>query len=116
LDIYAPQADIGYTVYKNPGISGTPTLTYTAFPDSRSMIEYCYVGTPTDYTLTDGIPIRTGFSSKNTTVNDSLSTQELITAHSFCSDIQGNPDILVIAGFEYSNTSIYVTCRWIEIV
>jgi hypothetical protein len=116
LDIYAPQADVAYTVYKNSGISGTPALTYTPFPDSRSMVEYCYVGTPTNYTLTDGIPIRSGFVSKNLSVTDQLSTQELITAHSFCSDIQGNPDLLVIAGFEYSNTPIRVTCRWIEIV
>ena len=116
LDVYAPQADVAYTVYKNPGISGTPALTYTAFPDDRSMVEYCYVGTPTNYTLTDGIPFRSGFCSKNLTIVDQISTQELITSHSFCSDIQGNPDILVVAGFEYSNTTIYVTCRWLEIV
>lgn len=116
IDIYAPQGDVAYTVYKNSTISGTPALTFTPFPDNRSMVEYCYTGTPTNYTLTDGIPVRSGFVSKNTSVNDQLSTDELITAHSFCSDIQGNPDTLIIAGFEYSNTNIYVTCRWIEIV
>jgi hypothetical protein len=116
LDIYAPNGDVAYTVFKNPGILGSPALTYTAFPDTRSMIEYCYTGTPTNYTLTDGIPIRSGFASKNTSVVDQFSTEELITAHSFCSDIEGNPDILVISGFEYSNTSVYITCRWMEIV
>ncbi len=116
LDLYAPNGDIAYTVYKNPGISGTPALTYTPFPDTRSMVEYCYVGTPTSYTLTNGIPVRSGFVSKNTSVTDQLTTQELITAHSFCSDIQGNTDLLVIACSEFSNTDVYVTCRWLEIV
>ena len=116
LDFYAPQGDIAYTVYKNPVISGTPALTFTPFPDTRSMVEYCYTGTPTNYTYTNGIPIRSGFVSKNASFVDQITTQELITAHSFCSDIQGNPDTLMIACSEYSNTPVYITARWLEIV
>jgi hypothetical protein len=116
VDIFSPSNDIAFTVYKNSAISGTPALIFTPFPDSRSMVEYCYTGTPTNYTLTDGIPIRSGFISNNTSYVDKLSTDELITAHSFCSDIQGNPDTLIIACLEYGNTPVRVTARWIEIV
>lgn len=116
LDIFSPSNDLAYTVYKNPSIAGTPALIFTPFPDSRSMVEYCYTGTPTNYTLTDGIPFRSGFVSNNNSVTDQLSTQELITAHSFCSDVQGNTDTLVIACLEYGNTPVRVTARWLEIV
>ena len=116
VDIYAPNGTVGYTVFKNPQINNGPALTYTKFPDSRSMVEYCYVGTPTSYTLTDGIPYRCGFVDKSLSTSDAVATQQLLTAPSICSNIAGNPDILVIAALEYQNTDIYITCRWLEIV
>lgn len=116
VDIFSPSNDIAYTVYKNPVISGTPALTFTPFPDRGSMVEYCYTGTPTNYTLTGGIPIRSGFATNNNSISDNLTTQELITAHSFCSDIQGNTDTLVIACLRYGNTPVRMTARWMEIV
>lgn len=116
IDFYAPQGDISYTVFKNSGINGTPALTFTPFPDSRSLVEYCYITTPTNYTITDGMPIRSGFVAKNASFKDELTTQELITSHSICSDIQGNTDTLIIACTEFTNTNVYVTARWLEIV
>ena len=107
----------GYTIHKNPTISGTPALTFTAFPDSRSMLEYCYVGTPSNYTLTDGIPFRSGFVERNTSSLDGLRIDELITSHSFCSDIKGNCDTLVIAAKQIvTNNRIYITARWLELI
>jgi hypothetical protein len=109
-----------YTVFKNPTISlgGSPAITYTVHPDSRSLVEYSVLsGAIGAYSISGGTPIRSGFFQKTTSSTDTFSVDELITAPSFCSDIAGTSDILVVAVASFSgNISAYCDVRWMEIV
>lgn len=116
VTIYS-SGDVHYTVFKNPTITGTPAITYTAHPDSRSLVEYSVITGTTTYTISGGTPIRSGFVSKAAASQDNLSIDELITSPSFCSDIAGTPDVLVVAvGGLTSNPSANANIRWLEIV
>ncbi len=116
VTIYS-SGDIHYTVFKNPTITGG-TPTYTAHPDSRSMVEYSVnSGSVGSWAVSGGTPIRSGFASKAAASQDNLSIDELITSTSFCSDIAGTPDVLVVAvGGLTSNPSANANIRWLEIV
>jgi hypothetical protein len=121
IELYSPDGDIAYSVFKNSTIVG-PALTWIPNPDSRSMIEYViFNANALNYTLIDGICFRSGFAGKNTVLQDSLGVPELLTAHSFCSDIAGVSDILLIAALAINaggGTSFTVgaNARWLEIV
>jgi hypothetical protein len=107
----------GFTVYKNPTISGA-AFTWVKHPDSNSMIEYYYFPTYTTsaYTLSGGIPTLSAFITEGVTVQDSLTIEELITATSYCSDIKGNSDILVVGAKAISSTTpLVVNLVWIEL-
>jgi hypothetical protein len=106
-----------YSVFRNATISGS--ITWTPHPDSRSMMEYCYLGnaTASERTVTGGLCIRSGFASVRTSLQDGIATSELITRTQFSSDIKGNPDILVIAAGSWTqNSEACANARWIEIV
>ncbi len=109
--------DVHYTVFKNPTITGG-TPTYTAHPDSRSMVEYSVnSGSVGSWAVSGGTPIRSGFVSKANASIDSFTIDELVSATSFCSDIAGTPDVLVVAvGGLTSNPSANANIRWLEIV
>jgi hypothetical protein len=109
--------DVHYTVLKNPTITGG-TPSYTAHPDSRSMVEYSVnSGSVGTWAVSGGTPIRSGFVSKAAASTDSFTIDELITSPSFCSDIAGTPDVLVVAvGALTSNPSANANVRWLEIV
>ncbi len=115
VSVYS-SSDGHYTVLKNPTVSGTPT--YTAHPDPRSMVEYCVFTGATGNTVSGGTPIRSGFFSKTASSTDSLSIDELVSATSFCSDIAGTPDVLVVAlgAFSGSGVSMNADVRWLELV
>lgn len=116
VDIYS-SGDAAYQVLKNPTISGTPAITYTNIPDTTSLLQYSYLGTPVNYTITGGQTTRSGFLQKTTVFTESVTAQDLITAPSYCANIAGTPDTLVICGMSLSgNITIYVSARWIEIV
>lgn len=109
--------DVAYSVFRNSTlVGGTPT--FVKNPDPRSMIEYCYFNaTATSYTIQDGICLRSGFTTKATSGQDSLNLDELLTAYPFCSDISGKPDVLIVAMQGFSgNPKVYANLRWIEIV
>ncbi len=116
VTIYS-SGDIHYTVFKNPTITGG-TPTYTAHPDSRSMVEYSVnSGSVGSWAVSGGTPIRSGFVSKANASIDSFTIDELVSATSFCSDIAGTPDVLVVAvGGLTSNPSANANIRWLEIV
>ncbi len=109
--------DVHYTVLKNPTITGG-TPSYTAHPDSRSMVEYSVnSGSVGTWAVSGGTPIRSGFVSKASASTDSFTIDELVTSPSFCSDIAGTPDVLVVAvGALTSNPSANANVRWLEIV
>jgi hypothetical protein len=116
LDLFS-SSDSFYTVFKNPTITGTPSLSYTNMPDATSLLQYSYVATPTNYTVSGGQVIRSGYLSKTTAFSESVTADDLITAVSYCSNIQGNPDILVICIGAFSgNNTVHAVARWIEIV
>jgi hypothetical protein len=119
VSIYS-SGDGHYTVYKNPTITlgGSPAITYTAHPDSRSLVEYSVLsGAIGSYSISGGTPIRSGFFQKTTTSVDNLSIDELISAPSYCSDIAGTPDVLVVAVASFSgNISANCDIRWLELV
>ena len=109
-----------YCVYKNPTITGAG-FTYTPHPDPRSMVEYKTFGTGSatapSYTVSGGTPIRSGFFSQNYASSTVISIDEIITAPAICSDIAGNPDILVVTGYQLaSNADVVANIRWLEIV
>ncbi len=109
-----------YCVYKNPTITGAG-FTYTPHPDPRSMVEYKTFGgggaTPPSYTVSGGTPIRSGFFSQNYASSTVISIDEIITAPAICSDIAGNPDILVVTGYQLaSNADVVANIRWLEVV
>lgn len=118
LDVELFLKDAGfYSVFRNATVSGT--ITWTPHPDSRSMMEYCYLAdnTASTRTVTGGMCIRSGFASTRTSLQDALASSELVTRTQFSSDVAGNPDILLIAAGSWTNGSeAYANCRWIEIV
>lgn len=117
IELYAAAAGV-YSVFKNPVITGGP-ITWTKNPDPRSMIEYCVFSgnTTSAYTVSGGLCTRSGFFDKTIATQDSLQVSELLTAHTFCSDIKGNPDILCIAAAGFApSCDIYANARWIELV
>jgi hypothetical protein len=119
ISLYS-SGDGHYTIFKNPTIAlnGSAAITYTSHPDSRSMVEYSVLsGAIGNYTISGGTPIRSGFFQKTTTSTDNLSIDELITASSFCSDIAGTPDVLVVGVASFSgNISANADIRWLELV
>lgn len=109
-----------FCIYKNPTISGA-TFTYTAHPNSRSMIEYKTFGTGTgtapSYTISGGIPLISGYFAQNSLTSLSSSVEDLIASTPFCSDIAGTPDTLVVTGYQLAaNSDVVVNLRWLEIV
>lgn len=110
-------SSVSFAIYKNSGINGA-AFTWNNHPDSRSMMQYYYFPSynTSAYTITDGIPVRSSFVSKGTTLQDAFSIEELVTSHSFCSDIKGNPDILVVAAKAISGTApLVVNVVWLEL-
>jgi hypothetical protein len=117
LEFYGAAAGL-YGVYKNPTITGG-TITWTANPDKKSMIEYAVFpsGATSLKQVTGGICIRSGFFAVRTSVQDALSIDELFTTNTFGSDIHGTCDILCIAAMGFSaNNDVTGNARWIEIV
>lgn len=109
-------SDGAYSIFKNATINGA-SITWVANPDSRSMIEYAWLSGSGTRTLENGICIRSGYVSKTTQLQDGLAVPDLATAHPFCSDIYGVPDVLVVAVQGFSgNTDFRASLRWIEIV
>ena len=118
LDVELFLKDSGfYSVFRNATVSGT--ITWTPHPDSRSMMEYCYLAdnTASTRTVSGGLCIRSGFASTRTSLQDALASSELVTRTQFSSDVAGNPDVLLIAAGSWTNGSeAYANARWIEIV
>ena len=115
ISIYGSAAG-GYTIFKNATVSGS--LTYTTHPDTRSMTEYISFsgGSTSTRTLTGGTAIDSGFFDNKATVSDTFDPIEITSIHSFCSDIAGNPDTLVIAVCSLTGTAnVRVAVQWMEI-
>ena len=73
-------------------------------------------GSTSTRTLTGGIAIDSGFFDNKATVSDTFDPIELTSIHSFCSDIAGNPDTLVIAACSLTATAnVRVAVQWMEI-
>lgn len=114
VEIFA-SGDGAYSLLKNPIISNT--ITWIPNPDTRSMIEYAWFSGVNTRTVSGGMCIRAGYMDKTTQLQDTLNVEELATATPYCSDIYGNPDILVLAVQGLTgNTSFRATFRWLEIV
>jgi hypothetical protein len=106
-----------YSVFRNAVVSGT--ITWIKHPDPNSMMEYAYFpsGSTSTRTVTNGYSIRSGFYSTRTSLQDGIATSELITRTQFSADIEGNPDVCLIAmGAFTANTDVNANMRWIEIV
>ena len=117
LEFYGAAAGI-YGVYKNPTIVGG-TVTWIDSPDPKSMIQYAIFpsGTTSVLQVTGGFCIRSGFFAVRTSVQDSLSIDELFTTNTFGSDIHGTCDILCITAMSFSpNNDVTANARWIELV
>jgi hypothetical protein len=116
IDLYGAAAG-AYNILKNPTITGT--INWVNHPDSRSMIQYAIFAngtvTPTNI-VTRGQCIQSGYFDKKTTSLLAPSVADLINAPSFCSDIQGKPDVFCItmAGFA-DNVDVNANAQWIEI-
>ncbi len=109
--------NVAFTVYKNPTISGA-AFTWVNHPDTRSMTQYHYFPSysVSAYTISGGTPTRSSFVSKGTTLQDSFSIEDLVTAPSYCSDIKGNCDTLVIAAKAAAGTGpLLVNLVWLEL-
>ena len=109
--------NIAYTIFKNPTISGG-AITWTNHPDTRSMARYFYFPTysVTPYTVSGGTPTRSGYAISNAAFQQDLTLEELVTSPSYCSDIKGNCDILVVTARAISGTApILVTLVWLEL-
>lgn len=107
----------GYTIFKNATVAGG-SFTYTTHPDSRSMTEYKSFsgGTTSAFTVSGGIAIDSGFFDNKASVSNVFDPVELTSMHSFCSNIAGNPDTLVIAVCSLTGTAdIRVAVQWMEI-
>lgn len=107
---------IAYSVFRNPIITGS--LTWVKHPNPESMIEYALFPNATGSVVSGGLCLRSGFVNANTTLQESLSVTELLTATSFTSNIHGVPDILCLAGARVLNndSTVFSNLRWIEIV
>ena len=107
----------GYTIFKNATVAGG-SFTYTTHPDSRSMTEYKSFsgGTTSVFTVTGGIAIDSGFFDSKASVSNIFDPVELTSIHSFCSDIAGNADTLVVAACSLTgNLDVRVAVQWMEI-
>jgi hypothetical protein len=114
IEIFA-SADANYALFKNPVISNS--ISWIKNPDTRSMIEYAWFSGSVNRTISGGLCTRSGYVDKTTSLQDSLAVTELATAPPYCSDIAGNPDILVLAVQGHSgNTNFRATFRWLELV
>ena len=116
IEMYGSQAGF-FSVFRNATVSGP--ITWIPHPDSRSMMEYAYFpdNNTSTRTVSGGLCTRSGYYSTRTSLQDPVSTSELITRTQYSSDIKGNPDTLVIAmGSFTANTDVSANVRWIEIV
>lgn len=108
---------VAYTVLKNPTISGG-AISWTNHPDPRSMTQYFYFPsyTTTAYTVSGGSPGRSGYTNTQSIAQNDLSIEELITAASYCSDIKGNVDTLVVCARAIASAApICVNLTWLEL-
>lgn len=117
IQLSGNNGQIAWSLIKNPIITGTPALTWTNNPDTTSMIQYVFVGTPTNYTISNGSCLRSGFADITTTAQDNLTLDELITARSICSDIAGKCDTVFICAKQLGSQAptMLANLRWIEI-
>jgi len=109
-----------YTYFKNPIINGA-SFTYISHPNINSMIEYYYFNNGTSvpsYTLTNGIPFKSGFFTINTSVQSSTNQDELLSEHDFSSNIHGDSDLFVVACCQgtSNSTDVCINATWVEIV
>lgn len=117
LNIDTNATNVGITIYKNPTLAGG-SITWVKHPDSRSMIEYFYFPNynVTAFTVSGGLATRSTYLSRESTSDESLSVDELITSHSYCSDIKGNSDTLVVTGRVTSGTAtLLANLTWLEL-
>lgn len=108
---------VAWSLIKNPVITGSPALTWLNNPDSTSLIQYVFVATPTNYTVSGGACARSAFLNIDTASQDSLSIDELLTARSICSDIAGNCDTIFLCAKQIGSQapSILTNMRWLEL-
>ena len=114
----ASPAPVGFTVYRNPTISGSPAYTFTSHPDSNSMTEYKWFGGASSnaYTISGGETFYSGFVDNRSLAADGMTVPDLITARAFTSDIKGNVDTLVFAAYAFSGSvNLRVVAKWLEI-
>ena len=73
-------------------------------------------GTTSAFTVSGGIAIDSGFFDNKASISNVFDPVELTSMHSFCSNIAGNPDTLVIAVCSLTATpDIRVAVQWMEI-
>ena len=105
-------------VYKNPSISGA-AFSYVNHPDTKSMVQYYQFPTYSSsaYTISGGTPTRGTFAgSRSGGVQETFSIEDLVTAASYCSDIKGNCDTLVVVARAVSGTCpLSVNLTWVEL-
>ena len=109
--------NVAYTLIKNPTISGG-SISWTNHPDTRSLTQYFFFPTytVTPYTVSGGSPVRGGFVATTIVAQDSFSIDDLVTTPSYCSDIKGNVDTIVLCARTISSTApIAVNMTWLEL-